>query len=384
MAKEIGKMLKKSKIRIKGVDYKVLAEYLAKNMKKERIKTEKLENILPKKAKKPKRNSRGKPKNKKPKNEIFWIPSKKKLSKEEKKNLFSIALEMLIVDCMEGHIYQFANKLRLQTEGGAIGLDLTGEVADTFMLMWDQLFMDRLRSLGIKLLFYSRFKDDVNLVIGALKRGTVVKHDALVVDDQLKELEAGHPIDKVTMRVLTQIANETHSMIKFTCDFPSNYANKSVPILDMKANLDPKSNSIMNYEFYEKPSKNQHVILASSSLSWPKKRTILTQEALRRMRNTAPHLGQEAQNSSLSDFMIKLKNSGYKKQFRKQIILSAKNAYRNMKIKDESGKNPCIEVSNGKKKTKLKIKIKLSGGTKRQRLSSNQFCLCPQPRGGKL
>mgnify|MGYP003336988270 CR=1 FL=1 len=65
-----------------------------------------------------------------------------------------------------------------------------------------------------------------------------------------------------------------------------NYANKSVPILDMKANLDPKSNFIMNYEFYEKPSKNQHVILASSSLSWPKKRTILTQEALRRMRNT--------------------------------------------------------------------------------------------------
>ena len=98
--------------------------------------------------------------------------------------------------------------MRLQAEVSGNMNHLTGEVADIFMLMHDQLFMDRLRSLGMKLLFYSRFKDDVKLVMGALKRSTLVKDDLFFKDVQLKEIQADHPIERVIMRVLIEIPNQ--------------------------------------------------------------------------------------------------------------------------------------------------------------------------------
>ena len=64
----------------------------------------------------------------------------------------------------------------------------------------------------------------------------------------------------------------------------------------------------MILQFYEKPTKHQSVILANSALSMTQKRTILTHECLRIMRNTKIELGQEILNNHLNRFMIKLNN----------------------------------------------------------------------------
>ena len=53
--------------------------------------------------------------------------------------------------------------------------------------------------------------------------------------------------------------------------------------------------------------------LANSALSYSSKRTILTQECLRRLRNTKIERGPEVQKMHLDQFMLKLKNSGYSK-----------------------------------------------------------------------
>ena len=75
------------------------------------------------------------------------------------------------------------------------------------------------------------------------------------------------------------------------------------------------------HAFYEKPTKNEFVILASSALSVQTKRTVFTQEALRRMRNTSLLLGPEVANKFLSQYMLKLKDSGYSKKIRTQKML---------------------------------------------------------------
>ena len=67
--------------------------------------------------------------------------------------------------------------------------------------------------------------------------------------------------------------------------------------------------------------------MADSALNWKQKRTILTQEALRRLRNTSLELGHEVQCDHLSDFMLKLKDSGYGEKFRSEIVYSAKKAF---------------------------------------------------------
>ena len=41
---------------------------------------------------------------------------------------------------METHTYEFANAIRRQTRGGAIGMGLTGVVAQIFIVWWNREF----------------------------------------------------------------------------------------------------------------------------------------------------------------------------------------------------------------------------------------------------
>ena len=80
--------------------------------------------------------------------------------------------------------------------------------------------------------------------------------------------------------------------------------------------------------------------MAKSALNNKSKRKILTQECLRRIRNTKKELGEEVRNEHLNKFMLKLKNSGYSQTYRKQILDSALKAYEKMVADDLSGKKP--------------------------------------------
>ena len=97
-----------------------------------------------------------------------------------------------------------------------------------------------------------------------------------------------------TMKVLNEIANSIHPMIELTSDIPSNHTDGKLPVLDLKVRLGLQNQ--IDFEFYEKKTKNSRVILASSALPWRQKETILVNEAVRRLRNTTPQLGSETQN----------------------------------------------------------------------------------------
>ena len=40
----------------------------------------------------------------------------------EQRRLFGKALEMMLILCMDNHVYQFENQFRIQKQGGPIGL----------------------------------------------------------------------------------------------------------------------------------------------------------------------------------------------------------------------------------------------------------------------
>ena len=100
-----------------------------------------------------------------------------------------------------------------------------------------------------------------------------------------------------------------------------------MPVLDIKVKVNCDEMNRIDFEFYEKPTWNPIVILASSALSYSKKRTILTQECLRRLRNTKVELGPEVQNKYLNLFMLKVKNSGYTEKFRTEVLDSSMKAF---------------------------------------------------------
>ena len=117
-------------------------------------------------------------------------------------------------------------------------------------------------------------------------------------------------------------------------------------------------NNRIDFEFFKKPTKNPRVILASSALSWSQKRTILTQECLRRLRNTKLELGPEVQKMHLDKYMLKLKNSGYNNKFRQEILDSGLKAYQKMLDDDKNGVKPLYRNRNWNSEERKNMKSK--------------------------
>ena len=131
--------------------------------------------------------------------------------------------------------------------------------------------------------------------------------------------------EEYTACIMTKLADSICEMIKFTYDTPSMNADGMLPILDVKVKV--SSENVLIHDFYEKPTKNQRVILASSALGWPQKRAIHTQEILRRFKNTSPILGEKVQNKHASMYLLRMKKCGYNQKFRSEVLKSAKSAY---------------------------------------------------------
>ena len=159
------------------------------------------------------------------------------------------------------------------------------------------------------------------------------------------------------MNIIQQVANQINPMIQLTVDTPCNHVDGALPVLDVKVNVNVNEDNRIDFEFYEKPMKNSRVIMANSALSISQKRTILTQEGLRRLRNTKVELGPEVQQKHLNKFMLKMRNSGYSEKFRKEILNSILNAFDKILNDDKNGVKPLFRSkswnSEARKKSKL-------------------------------
>ena len=94
------------------------------------------------------------------------------------------------------------------------------------------------------------------------------------------------------------------------------------------------------FRFYSKPMKPQRTCLASSANPWQQKRTMLTQECIRRLRNTSRNLCCKKKQDILSEYMQILKNSGYTVKFRKEILMAGLSGYNKILEADRLGQKP--------------------------------------------
>ena len=134
-----------------------------------------------------------------------------------------------------------------------------------------------------------------------------------------KKSDAERSDGDVTMEIIVEIAQSIDGIIKFTYDIPENHTSGKLPVLDVNVNINNKEENRVDFQFFEKPTKNKRVILETSALPANQKRTILTQECLRRLLNTKIELGEEVRKEHLNNFMLKLKNSGYGTKYRTEI-----------------------------------------------------------------
>ena len=90
-------------------------------------------------------------------------------SEYEIRKMFSVAIEHLIKQAMENHVYSFNGQLRKQSAGAAIGTTLSGAIAALFMVKWCKDFKQRLEFAtteieGFNLLILKIYVDDANIV----------------------------------------------------------------------------------------------------------------------------------------------------------------------------------------------------------------------------
>ena len=94
-----------------------------------------------------------------------------------------------------------------------------------------------------------------------------------------------------------------------------------------------------------------------SAINSASKRTILTQECLRRLRNTKVELGEDIRNIHLNNFMLKLKNSGYSKKYRMEILRSALLAFDKMLEDNKNNVKPLFRKRSWNKEEREAMKV---------------------------
>ena len=316
-----------------------------------------------------------------------WLEPVRKPTENEIRKMFGKALEMLLKLCMDNHIYQFQNKCRIQNKGGPTGLKITGEIADCLMVDWDSKFLEKLKSFKLVPEVYTRFKDDIEILIESLEAGSKFENGNIVLDEEKKLTDENRTSSKITMDVIQGIANSISPMIQLTVETPCNFKDGYMPVLDIKVKINEKETNRVDFEFYEKPTKNSKVILADSALSFSKKRTILTQEVLRRLRNTKVELGPDIQKKHLNLLMLKMKNSGYRQKFRKEVLDSGQKAFQKMLKDDKCGLKPMYRSAdyNAKERQNFKSKKRQNWwNTEKSKIQYKNVCFVTPTPGGVL
>ena len=132
-------------------------------------------------------------------------------------------------------------------------MELTGVVAQIFMVWWDKQFRNRLQEVNKSLNLHKRYVDDTNLVTEETPTGARYDGERIIVTEETKREDEGIPADERTMKLLQEIANSIHPSIRMTIDYPSKYVDGKVPMLDLKIWIENEKGVLrILYEHYEK------------------------------------------------------------------------------------------------------------------------------------
>ena len=277
---------------------------------------------------------------------------------EMTKKMLAEGLKIVVTYIMEHHVYEFDGKIHRQAKGGPIGLDMTGELAAIFMSWWDKEFLKKLRSLGIEVLKYKRYVDDINnAFIAPESRLQYVKEEGRPgrLESMPDEQSMTEASDAHSMELLKDIGNDIHPCIQLEADYASRHTDNKLPMLDVKMWVERTQDSDSSWckimhEFYQKEVSSRAVVHARSSLPWSSKRTVLTQEVLRILLRCSPDLPWEVTRKHVETFVLRMQYSGYKQKFRAEVVKSALKAYRNIINLDSQGRQPLYRPKDWKRK----------------------------------
>jgi hypothetical protein len=184
------------------------------------------------------------------------------------------------------------------------------------------------------------YVDDMNIIFHPLPPGTrwCQQQKKMIIREDKTDEDSQCQIDERSMREMKKMANSICPIIQMEEDYPSKNADKKLPILDLKVWVNDEN--IILYEFYRKSMSSRLVMMQRSAMPKSMKRSVLTQEAIRILRNCSDQLPWSRVTTILSDFCLRMKISGYNERYRLNIIKSAIKGWERQKERHNQGLQP--------------------------------------------
>ena len=113
----------------------------------------------------------------------------------------------------------------------------------------------------------------------------------------------------------------------------------------------------LTWQFYRKEVANFLVLMERSAMSDRQKRVSLTQEVVRILRNTKKELPDRVKNSFLSEFSLRMKESGYSERFRFEVISSGVACYEKQLARSVAGTCPLYRPKGYKAEDRSRKKL---------------------------
>ncbi|CAB4043091.1 Hypothetical predicted protein [Paramuricea clavata] len=138
---KVCEMFSESEIGVEDMDYEELGLNFALTMEAKDVKKLGITEVCPER-----KSNRGRPptitssgsEDVKEKRLELWNPPRKKPDEFTKNTMLIEALRVILKVVIKNHVYLFDNEIRKQSKGGAMGLRLTGILAQIFMMWWDR------------------------------------------------------------------------------------------------------------------------------------------------------------------------------------------------------------------------------------------------------
>ena len=348
---KVCELLYESRVNIEGIDIKELGLYLSLMKTDGELREIGVQSGCPKRranrGPRPNITGCGTNENREQRHSPWIFPDASRIDATMRRKMLVEAVRIVLRSLLETHTYDFAGEIRRQKEGGAIGMELTGVVAQIFMVWWDRQLTTKLEEVDICLKLHERYVDDTNLATRETPVGGRYEGGRITVTAQSIGEDDNIPSDERTMKLIQAIANSIHPSIRVTIDYPSKNEDNKVPMLDLKMWITEINGGIrIVYEHYEKDMATKMLIHAKSAIPLKVKRTVLTQEMLRILLHCSRNIPWETVRDHLSNFTRKMQYSGYEQAFRYDVAKSAINAYQTMMENEENGVRPIHRPKN--------------------------------------
>ena len=255
----------------------------------------------------------------------------------EKKLILATVMQIAVRAVFDTHVYQFAGKIYHQQRGGPIGLRATCAIAKVVMGDWDRRLHKIMSDNGLCIEEAARYVDDVRLWLHAIEMGwrwTENKKLEYREEWRVEELKQNMTATGKTASVLIDIMNSVSGMLTFTSETAEDFEGGTLPTLDTQLWMEGRK---VKYMFFEKPMANSRVLNRKTAMSENGMVASLSQEVVRRCKNTSEELSQEQKNRVLDDYTKKLVASGHSRKQAHRIMTAGLTGYERLLQKQING-----------------------------------------------